>query len=78
MKAHYLLYIHIEVNMFFKKWFSIFTILDESPFFTELSMKEREKLVKELLQAYPQLDQEMAGDSEVGYEASWLIKQAYQ
>jgi len=63
--------------MFFKKWFSLVTILDESPFFTELSMKEREKLVKELLQTYPQLDRQMSGDFEVGYEASWLIKQTY-
>jgi hypothetical protein len=61
--------------MFFKKWFSLFTILDESPFFTELSMKERENIVKELLQTYPQLNEQMTGDIEVGYEASWLVKQ---
>ena len=61
--------------MFFRKWFSLFTILDESPFFTELSMIEREKLVKELLQTYPQLNKQMTSDIEVGYEASWLVKQ---
>ncbi|MEW6600542.1 MAG: hypothetical protein AB1499_06190 [Nitrospirota bacterium] len=63
--------------MLFNRLFSLFTILDESPFFTELSMKEREKLVKELLQTYPQLDRQMSGDIEVGYEASWLAKQTY-
>jgi len=63
--------------MFLNRWFSLSTILDESPFFTELSMKEREKLVEELLQTYPQLDKQMSGDIEVGYEASWLVKQTY-
>lgn len=61
--------------MFFNRWFSLVTILDESPFFTELSMKEREKLVKDLLVTYPQLDKQTSGDIEVGYEASWLVKQ---
>ena len=61
--------------MYLGKWFSLFTILDESPFFTELSMIEREKLVKELLQTYPQLNKQMTSDNEVGYEASWLVKQ---
>lgn len=63
--------------MFFNKCFSLVTILDESPFFTELSMKEREKLINELLLTYPQLDKQLSGDFEVGYEASWLIKQTY-
>ncbi|RJR16433.1 MAG: hypothetical protein C4581_10090 [Nitrospiraceae bacterium] len=61
--------------MFFNRWFSLVTILDESPFFTELSMKEREKLVKDLLVTYPQLDKQTSADIEVGYEASWLVKQ---
>lgn len=59
--------------MIIRKCKSLITILDESPFFTELSMKEREKLVQELLHAYPQLHQNNAGETEVGYEASWLI-----
>lgn len=46
-------------------------ILDESPFFIELSIKERESLVKELLMTYPQL-RHYSDDSEVGYEASWF------
>jgi hypothetical protein len=66
-----------EVNMFIKRWFSLSTILDESPFFTELSVKERENLIKELLLTYPQLDRQISGDIELGYEASWLIKQTY-
>ena len=61
--------------MFFHRWFSLVTILDESPFFTELSIKERERLIKELLHAYPQLKKEKSGDIEVGYEASWLMNQ---
>ncbi len=63
--------------MFFRKWFSLFTILDESPFFAEITMKEREKLINELLETYPQLQQHESGDIEVGYEASWLLKQTY-
>ncbi len=63
--------------MFIRKRVSLFSILDESPFFTELSMKEREKLIKELLQTYPQLDRYVPGDIEVGYEASWLMNQTY-
>lgn len=63
--------------MFFRKWFSLFTILDESPFFAEITMKEREKLINELLETYPQLQQHISGDIEVGYEASWLLKQTY-
>jgi len=63
--------------MFLNRWFSLVTILDESPFFTELSMKDRERLVIELLQTYPQLDKQMSGDIEVGYEASWLVRQTY-
>ncbi len=61
--------------MIFKKWISLFTILEESPFFVELSLRERDKLMKELLQTYPQLDQSTPGEIEVGYEASWLMRQ---
>ena len=61
--------------MIFKKWISLFTILDESPFFVELSIKERDKLMTELLQTYPQLDQYIPSEMEVGYEASWLMRQ---
>lgn len=62
-----------EVRMLFRKWKSLITILDESPFFMELSIKERERLVRELLHTYPQLHQHNTGDAEVGYEASWLM-----
>jgi hypothetical protein len=55
----------------------LFSILDGSPFFTELSVKDREKLIKELLEAYPQLIQNLNNDTEVGYEASWLTDQAF-
>lgn len=61
--------------MFFKKLISLSTILDASPFFIELSMSEREKLINELLLTYPQLQEQLFSDTEVGYEASWLIKQ---
>lgn len=59
--------------MFFIKLLKISTILDESPFFTELSMREREKLIDELLQTYPQLQEQQFDDADIGYEASWLI-----
>jgi hypothetical protein len=66
-----------EVKMYFKKLLSLSTMLDESPFFMELSVKEREKLIAELLHTYPQLSEQGSADIEVGYEASWLIKQDY-
>jgi len=53
---------------------SLFFILDESPFFTDLSIKERESLLKDLLKSYPHL-QNTESDPVVGYEASWLPKQ---
>jgi hypothetical protein len=41
--------------MFFRELKLLFNILDESPFFTELSVQERETLIKELIRIYPQL-----------------------
>lgn len=41
--------------MFNRDWSFLFNILDESPFFTGLSIKEREELMQELVEAYPQL-----------------------
>jgi Uma2 family endonuclease len=63
--------------MFLKKWFSLFNILDEPPFFKELSMRERERLIIELLQSCPQLDWHKSRDVEVGNEAQWLMEHAY-
>ncbi len=63
--------------MFVKKTVSLSSILDESPFFTELSFKEREKLISELLQTYPELCEQNTPDMEVGYEASWFAKQGH-
>jgi hypothetical protein len=50
-------------------------ILYSSPFFTELTVREREDLVQELLRTYPQLSRKNHSDEEVGYEASWLNRQ---
>ena len=61
--------------MFFSKLKSLVFILDESPFFTDLSIKERESLMEELLKSYPQLFQKPVNDPVMGYEASWLPKQ---
>ncbi len=58
--------------MYFSKWGAIVSILDKSPFFKELSMKERERLVDNLLKQYPQLSQQYNKEIEVGYEACWL------
>ena len=62
--------------MFYSKLKSLFFILDESPFFTDLSIKERESLIKELFKSYPQLLQKPSNDPVMGYEASWLPKQS--
>ncbi|RJQ50153.1 MAG: hypothetical protein C4538_00735 [Nitrospiraceae bacterium] len=58
-----------------KKLNLLASILGESPVFTELSIRERESLIQELLRSYPQLSQYVNADIEVGYEASWLIRQ---
>ncbi len=58
--------------MYFSKWGSIASILDKSPFFTELSIKERERLIDNLLKQYPQLSQQYNKEIEMGYEACWL------
>ncbi len=50
-------------------------ILDDSPFFKELTIKERENLILELFQTYPELYQQTSSDMETGYEASWLTEQ---
>jgi len=61
--------------MLFSHLKSLFFILDESPFFTDLSIRERESLVEELLKSYPQLLQKPENDPVMGYEASWLPRQ---
>jgi hypothetical protein len=50
-------------------------ILNNSPFFTELSLREREDLIQELIRTYPQLTRKYQSDEEVGYEVSWLNRQ---
>ena len=62
--------------MYYRKLKSLFFILNESPFFTELSIIERESLIEELLKSYPQLLQTSSQDPVMGYEASWLPKQS--
>ena len=56
---------------------SIFTILKESPFFTDLSTNERATIVEDLLKSYPQLKGGLLVDDEVGYEASWLMNRKH-
>lgn len=62
--------------MFLRERKVLASILDRSPFFSELSIKERELLIKDLLKTYPQLLQKINNDVEVGYEASWLMKKS--
>jgi hypothetical protein len=63
--------------MLFRKWNFLNSILDESPVFSELSIKEKDILMEELISNYPQLFQRFYNDEEVGYEASWLTKLNY-
>ena len=63
--------------MIFNKPGSVLSILNESPFFGELSVKEREVLVEDLLKTYPQLQHQLCSDMEVGYEASWLMGRSF-
>lgn len=53
------------------------SILDKSPFFTELSIIERENLILDLLREYPQLYQQYNSEIEVGYEAGWFVNRTY-
>ena len=55
----------------------ITSILDESPFFSELSIKEREKIINDLLWTYPELNDGSNIDDELGYEASWFMGHNY-
>jgi len=66
-----------EVEMINNSPRSLFSILRESPFFAELSIKERESIVKELLWTYPELVEQTQGEDELGYEASWLMSQKF-
>ncbi len=50
----------------------VFSILDESPFFRQLSIKEMEVLIEDLFEKYPHLAPSIGSEPEVGYEASWL------
>ncbi len=52
---------------------SIFSILKESPFFTDLSVKEKDLIMEDLVRSYPQLTDESLVEDAVGYEASWLM-----
>jgi hypothetical protein len=61
--------------MIFKKLKSLSFILNESPFFSELSILERESIIRELLKTYPHLLQSDGEEIELGYEASWLASQ---
>lgn len=56
---------------------TITSILGESPFFSELSIKEREKIISELLWTYPELSEQACMDDEIGYEASWFMRRNY-
>jgi hypothetical protein len=61
--------------MAFRKMTSLSHILNQSPFFSELSIMERESVIRELLKQYPHLLQSDDNDIELGYEASWLPEQ---
>lgn len=60
--------------MIFREIKLLSSILDTSPVFKELSIKEKELLMRDLVDTYPHLLQHIS-DYEVGYEASWLAKQ---
>jgi hypothetical protein len=55
----------------------ITSILDESPFFAELSIKEREEIISDLLCTYPELIDQPNIDDEIGYEVSWFMRRNY-
>ncbi len=56
---------------------AINSILGESPFFSELSIKEREDIISDLLWTYPELNEQSNTEDEIGYEASWFMRRNY-
>ncbi len=60
-----------------KEFKVLFNILDESPFFPELSSKERELMIKELLKTYPNLWHHNHDESNFGYESNFMMRQPF-
>jgi hypothetical protein len=69
--------LHWEDELINKVPGMINSILGESPFFSELSIKEREKIISDLLWTYPELTDQSNIDDELGYEASWFMRHNY-
>jgi hypothetical protein len=60
-------------SLFYKELNALIHILDESPFFMELSLEDKEVLVKDLLRSYPQLIQRTSGH-DISYDISWFAE----
>lgn len=60
-----------------KEFKVLFNILDESPFFPELSSQERDLMIKELLNAYPNLWHYNHDESISGYESNFMMRQSF-
>jgi hypothetical protein len=63
-----------ESILFFKELYTLIHILDESPFFMELPLKDKEALMKDLLRSYPQLIQQSDNDPDIGWFAQRFLK----
>ena len=63
--------------MLSKKWFAIVNVFAASSYFIGLSVKKRDKLMKEMLRSYPLRYMQSPDEMEIGYEASWLMKRAH-
>jgi hypothetical protein len=61
-------------SLFYKELNALVHILDESPFFIELSLKDKEALVKDLLRSYPQLIQQINNDPDISWFAERFLK----
>jgi hypothetical protein len=61
-------------SLFYKELNALVHILDESPFFMELSLKDKEALVKDLLRSYPQLIQQTNNDPDISWFAERFLK----
>jgi hypothetical protein len=60
-------------SLFYKELNALIHILDESPFFMELSLEDKEVLVKDLLRSYPQLIQK-TNHPDINSGISWFAE----
>ncbi|KPK01229.1 MAG: hypothetical protein AMK71_06330 [Nitrospira bacterium SG8_35_4] len=60
--------------MFYTELNTLIHILDESPFFMDLSPKDKKSLVEDLLRSYPHLIQQTKTDPDISCGIRWFAE----